>query len=79
MDPSAQNLQLQWQKEETMHGEHMMHGDVPMQERFHMHGGTSSQGGPQAWFLEYFGKLNEKDRAAPRRNTSKPIEVRAVY
>ena len=42
-----------------------MHGKDPMQEEFFMHEGypsqegTSSQGGPSAWFLNYFGKLNE--------------------
>ena len=58
MDPSAQNLQLQWQSEETMHEEHPMHGDVPMHGGQPSQEGTSSQGGPQAWFHEYFGKLN---------------------
>ena len=29
--PNAQNLQLQWQSEKTMHGEDPMHGEVPMQ------------------------------------------------
>ncbi|GFY93076.1 hypothetical protein Acr_08g0014720 [Actinidia rufa] len=33
--------------------EYPMCGAYPSQE------GTSSQGGPPAWFLEYFGKLNE--------------------
>ena len=47
VDPNAQNLQLEWQ------GEERMHGGQPS------HEGTSSQGGPSAWFLEYFGKLNE--------------------
>ena len=57
--PSAQIPQLQWLSEETMHGEvliqeeYPMHGSHPSQER------TSSQGRPPAWFLEYFGKLNE--------------------
>ena len=29
-EPSDHNLQLQWQHKETMHGEHPMHGEVPM-------------------------------------------------
>ncbi|GFY90989.1 hypothetical protein Acr_07g0011850 [Actinidia rufa] len=65
VDPSAQNLQLHWQSEETMHGEDPMHEKVLMQGKYPMHGGhpsqegTSSQGGPPAWFLEYFGKMNK--------------------
>ena len=64
VDTSAQNLQLQWKRKETMHEEHPIHGDVPMQEKYPMHGGqpsqegTSSQGRPPTWFLEYFRKLN---------------------
>ena len=45
-EPSTQVLQLQLQEENTMHG------------KVSMHEGTSSQEGPTAWFLEYFGKLN---------------------
>ncbi|GFZ06474.1 hypothetical protein Acr_18g0006440 [Actinidia rufa] len=70
VDP-IQNLQLQWQDEETMHGEEHAHEGVNMEEGFQMHEqvpmhgghslheGTSTQGGLPAWFLEYFGRLSE--------------------
>ena len=36
-----------------MHEEHQRLEEVPIPEEFPMHGG------PSAWFLKYFGKLNE--------------------
>ncbi|GFS40358.1 hypothetical protein Acr_00g0068090 [Actinidia rufa] len=62
---------IQWQDDKAIHEEvpmqreYQMHEKAPMQREFPMHGrhpsqeGTSSQGGPPAWFLDYFGKLNE--------------------
>ncbi|GFY96624.1 hypothetical protein Acr_11g0009300 [Actinidia rufa] len=65
VDPNAQIPQIQWQDEENVHekehihvevsmeGEHPMHGAYPSQE------GTSFQGEPPPWFLEYFNELKE--------------------
>ena len=36
-----------------MHEEHSVHEGYPLHEE------TLSQGGPPAWFLDYFGKINE--------------------
>ncbi|GFZ08923.1 hypothetical protein Acr_20g0007310 [Actinidia rufa] len=51
-DPSAQNLQLQWQGKDPIQEEH------PMHEGHSVHEGPSLQEGPPGWFLEYFEKLN---------------------
>ena len=45
VDPSAQNLQLQWQSEETFHGEHLTHEEDPMHKEYPMHGGQPLQEG----------------------------------
>ncbi|GFS40707.1 hypothetical protein Acr_00g0069960 [Actinidia rufa] len=56
---------IQWQDEETRHGENQIRDEFPMEGEAPMHGaypsqeGTSPQGGPPAWFLEYFGELKE--------------------
>ena len=56
VDPT-QNLQLQWQDEETVHDEEHMHVEVHVEGEYPMHGGhplqegTLLQGGTPAWFL----------------------------
>ena len=49
VDPNLQIPQLKWRDEETIHEE----------ESIHLQKGTSSHGGPPAWFLEYFEKMDE--------------------